>query len=176
MYTTLRYRRTINYYNYIRIHNPSYVYVHWIFWPTTGYNDGYHVIDTYPYYVYDGYRYRYSPADQCNYQLVDRYTHSVVETFWNETCNTGYDRCSISRDRYNSSMNDNRFFCSETFRTQNYDYTRPTYEENNDDWYDGDDVDDDYYDQNYDTDLDTTNDGGNDNSCTDYDYDGNCDL
>ncbi len=126
---------------------PQYVYVNWIFYPASGYNNGYWTIDNYPYYVFNGYRYRYSHLDTCNYQLVDSWNHDVVDTFWNQTCNTGYDACSYQRDRMNSQMGDFRYFCSETFRDQGYDYSRPTYED-----YD--------YDDQY---------------CTDYDNDGYCD-
>jgi hypothetical protein len=130
--------------------SPNYVYAHWIFYPAMGYNNGYYVLDNYPYYVFNGYRYRYSSYDYCNYQLVDKYNHHVVQTYWNQSCNRGYDMCSFERDRLNAQMGDFRYFCSETFRDIGFDYSIPTY-------------DDTYY--------------GNSNggTCTDYNHDGYCD-
>lgn len=106
-------------------------------------------IENYPYYVYNGYRYRYSTSDYCNYQLVDSNNHQVVQTYWNQLCNTGYDSCSYERDRLNSQMNDYRYFCSETWRDYGYDYSTPSYE-----------------DSNY---------GSDDNTCSDANHDGMCD-
>src|SRR5690606_23603992 len=101
---TIRYYRTFDWYNHVVRSYRNYIYAHWIFWPTTGYNNGYYVIDNYPYYVYNGYRFRYSPVDYCNYQLVDQYNHRVERTYWNQLCNTGYDACSMERDRLNAQM------------------------------------------------------------------------
>ncbi len=125
---TTRYSRPWDYYSYVRRSYPSYMYLNWVYWPTSGYSNGYHVFDNYPYYVYNGYRYRYSSADLCNYQLVDSYNHQVQRTYWNQLCNSGYDQCSIERDRLNDREYDNRFFCAETFRDQTWDYSRPTYD------------------------------------------------
>ena len=102
--------------------------MNWIYWPTTGYNNGYYVFNNYPYYVYNGYRYRYSNQDSCNYQLVDTYTQQVQRSFWSMNCNIGYDQCANERDRMNSYSNDFRYTCSETYRDQNYDFGRPTYD------------------------------------------------
>lgn len=104
------------------------MYAHWIFYPATGYNNGYWTIDNYPYYVYNGYRYRYSSVDYCNYQLVDKYDHRVTQTYWNQICNTGYDSCSIERDRLNAQMGEYRYFCSETYREYGFDYSKPSHE------------------------------------------------
>ncbi len=140
------YYRTYDWYSYVWSSFPQYVYVHWIFYPATGYNNGYWVIDNYPYYVFNGYRHRYSHYDYCNYQLVDSWNHDVVSTYWNQLCSTGYDTCSFERDRLNSSMGEFRYFCSETYRNEGYDYSTPT------------------YDTSYD-----------DNTCQDWDNDGYCD-
>ncbi len=123
-----RYHRSYDYYWYVRRSYPNYVYLNWIYWPTAGYNNGYYVFNDYPYYVWNGYRYRYSRQDQCNYQLVDTYTHQVVRSYWGLSCNNGYDQCSFERDRMNDASGDFRYNCSETFRDQNYDYSRPTYD------------------------------------------------
>jgi hypothetical protein len=146
----IRYYRSYDWYSYVWRMSPNYVYAHWIFYPATGYNNGYYVLDNYPYYVFNGYRYRYSSYDYCNYQLVDKYNHHVVQTYWNQSCNRGYDMCSFERDRLNAQMGDFRYFCSETFRDIGFDYSIPTY-------------DDTYY--------------GNSNqgTCTDYNHDGYCD-
>jgi len=121
-------------------------------------------------------------VDYCNYQLVDQYDHSVLQSYWNQVCNTGYDSCSIERDRLNGQMGENRYFCSETFRDQNYNYSTPTYDEtnygdttsgscndfDNDGYCDEDNggqtLPTDSYDPNYDA-----------NSCSDNDQDGYCD-
>lgn len=63
-------------------------------------------------------------------------------------CNSGYDYCSMERDRLNSQMGEYRYFCSETYRNEGYDSSTPSY-------------DDTYYS------------GGED--CLDYDNDGYCD-
>lgn len=142
--------------------NYNYIYGHWIFYPATGYNNGYWKLDNYPYYVYNGYRYRYSSVDYCNYQLVDQNNHMVVNNYWNQICNTGYDACSLERDRLNSGMGEYRYFCSETYSNQYSTNTAPTYE---DTYYSDsqssadEDVMDDEYDPN----------------CTDLDTDGYCD-
>jgi len=86
------------------------------------------VIDNYPYYVFNSYRYRYSQIDFCNYQLVDSWNHQVVTQYWNQQCNIGYDNCSFERDRLNTQMGEYRYFCSETFRDESYDYSTPSYD------------------------------------------------
>src|SRR5690606_37214062 len=125
---TIRYYRTYDWYSYVLRSHPTYIYANWIFYPASGYVNGYHTFDNYPYYVYNGYRHRYSSRDYCNYQLVDTHNHQVVQTYWNQTCNTGYDLCSQERDRINAQMNEYRYFCSETFRDYGYDYSQPTYQ------------------------------------------------
>jgi hypothetical protein len=152
-YHSLRFHRTFDWYTHVYRTSPDYLYAHWIFYPAVGYNNGYWTIDNYPYFVFNGFRYRYSTFDTCNYQLVDKYDHRVVQNYWNQTCNIGYDSCSFERDRLNAQMGDFRYFCSETYRDQNFNWTAPTY-------------DDSYYNVgNYD-------DNG---SCTDFDNDGYCD-
>jgi hypothetical protein len=172
-YHTVRYYRSYDWYNYVYRVNRNYVYAHWIFYPANGYSNGYRTIDNYPYYVYNGYRYRYSNNDYCNYQLVDSNNHNVVQTYWNQSCNTGYDACSYERDRLNAQMNDYRYFCSETWRDYGYDYSTPSYDEtgyptSTDSDYDYDDY----------TCTDANRDGMCDdysNTCSDYDNDGYCD-
>ena len=153
-YSSIRYYRTYDWYSWVNRSYPNYIYANWIFFPASGYNNGYWTIDNYPYYVYNGYRNRYSSNDYCNYQLVDQYNHQVIQTYWNQYCNAGYDQCSYERDRINSQSGEYRYFCSETYRDQGYDYSRPTYDDN-----------DDY------------NNGGNygGNTCNDYNNDGYCD-
>jgi hypothetical protein len=149
---TVRYYRTFDWYSWVYRSYPDYVYTNWIFYPATGYVNGYWTIENYPYYVYNGYRYRYSSYDYCNYQLVDQYDHRVVQNYWNQVCNNGYDSCSYERDRLNAQNGEYRFFCSETIRDYGYDYSTPTYEDN-------------YGGQNPDY----------SNSCNDYNHDGYCD-
>jgi hypothetical protein len=163
---TTRYYNSNAWYNYVFRMNHNYIYASWIFYPATGYNNGYSTIDNYPYYVYNGYRNRYSANDSCNYQLVDNYDHRVVQTYWNQACNTGYDACSYERDRLNSQNNEFRFFCSETWRDGGFDYSRPSY-------------DDSSYGNN--TCVDANRDGmcddfnGQNNTCSDNNNDGYCD-
>jgi hypothetical protein len=154
---SVRYYRTSDWYNYVLRSYPNYLYAHWIFWPATGYTNGYWTIDNYPYFVYNGYRYRYSSYDYCNYQLVDKYDHRVTQTHWNLLCKTGYDMCSLERDRLNAQMNDYRYFCSETYRDYGHDYSQPSY-------------DDSYYPE-----TTTNNDSEDINTCVDSDRDGMCD-
>jgi hypothetical protein len=126
--------------------------------------NGYWTIDNYPYYVYNGYRHRYSTYDYCNYQLVDQYDHRVVQTYWNQVCNVGYDSCSYERDRLNSQIGEYRYFCSETYRDYGYSYSTPSYEIPSED------------------DTNTCEDNDRDgmcddyvNTCSDADEDGYCD-
>jgi len=163
----VRYARTYDYYNHVFRRYPNYVYLNWIWWPTTGYSNGYYVFDNYPYYVHNGYRYRYSNVDLCNYQLVDSYTHSVQRTYWNQVCNSGFDACSYERDRLNEREYDNRYFCAENFRDESWDYSRPTYD------YSYNEYDTTTYDD-YSSPTPTDYDYGNDDvgqDCYDYDYD-----
>ena len=170
-FSSVRYFRTYDWYTYVYRSYPNYVYAHWVFWPTAGYNNGYWTIDNYPYYVFNGYRYRYSTIDYCNYQLVDSYDHRVQGTYWNQLCNTGYDACAFERDRLNSQMGEYRYFCSETWRDYDFDYSTPSYETTN---YEN------THDQN--TCLDYNQNGTCDDyentssNCNDYDKDGYCDV
>ena len=146
--------RSYDWYTYVYGYNRNYIYANWIFFPASGYNNGYWTIDNYPYYVYNGYRNRYSSVDQCNYQLVDENNHTVIQSFWNQTCNTGYDMCSVQRDRMNDQEGEYRYFCSETYRDQNYDYSTPSYDESH---------------------YGSEDDEVSDESCSDSDEDGVCD-
>jgi hypothetical protein len=119
-----------DYYNYIHRTYRDYVYLHWILWPTTNYGNGYYVIDGYPYFVYNNYRYRYSDYDYCSYQLVDKYTHQVVQNYWNQRCNTGYDICSRQRDQLNYQSRDFRYMCAETYRDQAFNFNTASYNYN----------------------------------------------
>ena len=133
----VRYSRTWDYYNHVRVSYPSYIYLNWIWWPTTGYSNGYYVFNNYPYFVFNGYRYRYSNQDYCNYQLVDKYTHTVVRNYWEQQCNFGYDQCAYERDRMNENVYDDRYSCAETYRDSNYDFGRPTYDYRYEDYNNG---------------------------------------
>jgi hypothetical protein len=99
-------------------------------------------------------------VDTCNYQLVDQYDHRVVQTYWNQVCNTGYDSCSVQRDQLNYQMNDNRYFCAETYRDYGFDYSTPSY-------------DDTYYQEPTRDESTTYSDERSD--CSDNDGDGYCD-
>ncbi len=86
-------------------------------------DNGYRVIDGYPYYVYDGYSHRYSNQDLCDYELVDGYGNNVIKTFHGWTCQQGYDACAIERDNLNWNIGNAQYFCSERFKLDpNYDY------------------------------------------------------
>ncbi len=139
-----RYLNTVSYFQYLRQYNRDYLYLNWIFFPST-YNNGYYNIGGYPYFVYNGYQHRYSNMDQCNYQLIDQYTHQVIQSFYGQMCNFGYDSCSFERDRMNSRVYENRYVCAETFRNQSYDFNYPTYDYQ-DNYYD---YEDEYYYDNY---------------------------
>ena len=130
----MRYHTTRHYYDYVRNRYYNYVYLNWIFWPST-YSNGYHYLNGYPYFVYNGYQYRYSYYDTCNYQLIDTYNHQVVQNYWNMNCVEGYDRCAWERDRMNDQNYEFRFTCAETYRDHSYDFSYPTYDSYNDDYY-----------------------------------------
>jgi hypothetical protein len=149
------------------------VYAHWIFFPATGYRNGYYVLDNYPYYVYNGYRYRYSTYDYCNYQLVDSFDHRVERTYWSQICNTGYDSCSMERDRLNSQFGQFRYFCSETYRDSNYDWSTPSYD---DSYYGNTGYGNGGYDNTgYDNGYGNGTGGYDDNTCYDTNHNGTCD-
>ena len=78
--------------------------------------------------VHNGYKHRYSNIDSCNYQLIDTHTHNVQSTWWNNTCNIGYNACASIRDNQNFSTNEFRYECVETFRDSSYDFSFPTYD------------------------------------------------
>ena len=90
-------------------------------YPSTRIN-GYHVNNSYPYFVYNGYQHRYSTMDSCDYQLVDKYTDQVIDTYYNQTCSYGYDSCSYQRDQMNQNEYEDRYFCAETNNTNSYGY------------------------------------------------------
>ena len=123
----MRYNTTRHYYDYVRSRYYNYVYLNWIFWPST-YVNGYHYINGYPYFVWNGYQYRYSYYDTCNYQLVDTYTHQVVQSYFNMSCVQGYDMCAGERDYMNDSVWEYRYTCAETYRDYSYDFSYPTYD------------------------------------------------
>lgn len=60
-----------------------YRFVYWDNWIRyrVSHNDGFVIIDGYPYYVYNGYRHRYSSYDRCDYDLVDGWDNRVERTF-----------------------------------------------------------------------------------------------
>lgn len=131
-----RYRTSNDFFRFLRGASRTAIYLNWILSPSSSSN-GYRVVNNYPYYIYNGYQHRYSTLDTCSYQLVDQYNHNIVRTYWNQSCYSGYNSCSIDRDNRNEMEWENRYFCAETFRDQNYDYSRPTYD------YEYDDLDDD---------------------------------
>jgi hypothetical protein len=87
--------------------------------------------------------------------LIDKNTHQIVRTYWNQSCVSGYNSCAIDRDNRNEREWDNRYFCAETYRDQNYNFNTPTY-----------DYQDDY--DNYDN-YDNYNTNNSEN-CYDYDW------
>lgn len=108
-----RYLRTRNYADFLRSRRLDYFYRNWIMFPSHRQN-GYFVIDDYPYYVHNGYRHRYSHADVCDYQLVDRHTDRVIRYYNNRACSYGYDECARDRDYENDYLYEDRYFCAET--------------------------------------------------------------
>ncbi len=109
------------YYYYMRDEHPNYFYVHWYFYPTKRPN-GYVEVNGYPYYSFNGYLHRYSAIERCNYQLVNGYNHKVKETYWDYTCQEGYNLCAVKRDRLNRRARSFKYFCAETFREQESQY------------------------------------------------------
>jgi hypothetical protein len=112
-----------------------YRFLYWDSWvryrtPDVSWSDGYRSWNNYPYYNYNGYIHRYSNVDSCDYELVDGQTNQVVQQFHGQTCNQGYDYCAQTRDDYNRSSNDYRYFCSERFdRDPSYNYQWNTNED-----------------------------------------------
>ena len=162
------------YYNYLQNNVRNAVYINWLLFSTT-YNNGYRVINNYPYFVYNGYRHRYSSTDTCNYQLFDKYTHQVIQKYWGYTCNTGYNLCASQRVSANARTLSNRYNCAETFRNRNFDFNTPTYnyeqqdEQEYGDSFQYDNNSSEYYDDQFEYDYDD-NYGENENSCLDFDY------
>ena len=160
-----RWGRPYGYYSYLRSNYRTHLYLNWILAPSSRIN-GYFYVNNYPYYVHNGYRHRYSNLETCNYQLVDKYTHSVERTYWNQLCTTGYNSCAYERDRRNDREYSNRYFCAETFRDNGYNFSTPTYDYNDTEYYDSQQPDD----QNY---SDQSNEYRTDNDygkeCYDYD-------
>lgn len=124
-------------------------------------NNGYNWNNNYPWYTYNGYGHRYSRVDYCNYELVDGYNNSVERTYYNYTCNTGYDMCADLRDNLNSYERGYRYFCSEKLEGTHTDYN---YNYNDDFYSDVASYDDDGYDDGY---------GYDDYSDWDSDFDSN---
>jgi hypothetical protein len=83
----------------------------------------------------------------------------------------------MERDRMNSQSGEYRYFCSETYRDQGYDYSRPTYDDYDDQDYgngngNGNNT---CYDTNRDGMCDNYNQPTTPNTCNDYNNDGYCD-
>lgn len=76
---------------------------------------GHRYWNDYPYYADYGYLHRYSSVDNCDYELVDGYNNQTVKIFPRQACNISYDLCATYRDEKNSSLKENRYFCSEKF-------------------------------------------------------------
>ena len=111
-YSAVRYSAPRDYYTHI---DQRYIYRSWVQEPVSyTYNNGYYMIDSYPYYVYGGYRYRYNPTELCNYQLVDQSGYSTVRSFGLRSCSTSYDLCASERDRLNYNQSYVRYFCAES--------------------------------------------------------------
>lgn len=125
-------RRFARRYDYHR--TIPYRYVYWDTWIRyrVSFNDGYILVDGYPYYVYNGYRHRYSSYDYCDYDLVDGYDNRVEHTFYGYTCAQAYDLCADIRDDLNYRRSDYRYFCSERLDFTYGSYTHWSYD---DDFY-----------------------------------------
>jgi hypothetical protein len=92
-----------------------YIFRSWIQEPVDYYyNNGYQMIDNYPYYVDQGIRYRYNPVETCDYHLVDSSSYSSYQDFGLTSCTSGYDQCAAQRDSLNNYASTNRYFCSES--------------------------------------------------------------
>lgn len=104
----------------------SFIYINWVLYPSHLQN-GYRSVNHYPFFIHNGYRHRYSAQDTCNYQLIDKNTHEVVNTYWNQYCNTGYNQCAQKRDSFNQSLWENRYLCAETIKGRNFNFKMPTY-------------------------------------------------
>jgi hypothetical protein len=100
--------------DYYRGINRRHIYRRWVQVPVIfHYQDGYWAIDNYPYYVHRGFRYRYSPIELCQYELVDGDTYQAVKTYHQKECNIGFNECALERDRLNSEIGMERYFCAE---------------------------------------------------------------
>lgn len=124
-----RYSRRYDYHRTI-----PYRYVYWDNWIRyrVSYNDGFVIIDGYPYFVYNGYRHRYSSYDRCDFDLVDGWDNRVERTFYGYTCQQAYDLCADLRDDLNWRRSDYRYFCSERL---DFSYGSYTHWDYNDDFY-----------------------------------------
>ena len=125
--TARRYQTRFDYFHFLRQQHRRSIYLNWVLFPSSRVN-GYVYIDQYPYYVHNGYRHRYSYEDSCQYQLIDSFTHEVVSYHFPRICSQGYDACALERDSYNARERENRYFCAETVRDDDYDYSQPTYD------------------------------------------------
>ncbi len=101
--------------------------MNWIFYSADNFDQSYannscQSVNGYPYWVYNGYLHRYSRYDKCNYQLIDKYSMTVLESYFGQTCKSGFDNCADLRDHLNRMENEYRFTCAETFRPENYEY------------------------------------------------------
>lgn len=106
------FKRPIHYFNYINQNHRRALYNHWVLY-TTPHTNGFYIFNNYPYFVYDGYQHRYSSYDVCHYQLFDNRTDEVELSFWNQSCQVGYDQCAMYRDNFNELMWENRYSCAE---------------------------------------------------------------
>ncbi len=119
---------TYEYYRFLKNNSFDHaIYMNWIFNSVENYDGNYannscQSLDNYPFWIYNGYAHRYSRNDRCNYQLIDKYSMTVVESYFGQMCNQGYDNCASLRDNLNGAENAYRFSCAETFRPQNYEY------------------------------------------------------
>lgn len=111
-----------------------YRYVYWDTWVRfrVSFNDGYVLVDGYPYYVYNGYRHRYSSFDTCDYDLVDGYSNSVQQRFYGYSCAQAYDLCADLRDDLNYRRTGYQYFCSERLDLSYGSYSHWSYD---DDFY-----------------------------------------
>jgi|GEM_PF-3770432 len=124
----MRFSTPRDFYTYVYENSPNDLYVHWVFSPSKKEN-GYSIVNDYPYYSFNGYKHRYSSTDRCNYQLVDSHKHEVIKSSWNERCNRAYDKCAAERDDLNAREGEFKYFCAETFRVRDFDFSTDITEE-----------------------------------------------
>ena len=100
--------------DYYRHLPQRYIFRTWVQFPVRdSYTDGYWEIDNYPYYVHEGYGYRYNPVETCQYQLVDGENYNVVVNYNENACDFAYNECADDRDKFNTEIGMDRFFCAE---------------------------------------------------------------